>query len=72
MILAYRRLNQRIRRWFFSLDTPWRRRLYDRKRELVASKSFSLVFVPLTPEVQDQLEAINWTLGNGYIFKGEK
>ena len=63
--LAYRKLRQRIRRWVYSFDTPWRRRLYDRKR-VVAS------LILLTPDEYDRLDDINWTLGNGYIwFKRE-
>ena len=59
--LAYRKLRQGIRRWVYSFDTPWRRRLYDRKRALAS-------LILLTRHEKDQLEDINWTLGNGYIY----
>ncbi len=59
--LAYRKLRQRIRRWVYSFDTPWRRRLYARKQALAS-------LILLTPEERDRLAAINWTLGNGYVY----
>lgn len=60
--VLWRRSIRSIRRLLYSFDSPFRRRLYDQKREIAIKEV-------LTDAERKELARLNWKLGNGSVYR---